>query len=109
MPQFDWIQSSQFETVIRERIEARLQARGVSGYPYTFTGTLTALARENRAILEARQYPSPRSQEDALRSVDLLVETAADIAQQAGRKDIDEATFGAALRARFCQVWPFCK
>jgi hypothetical protein len=52
MPAYDWFKSSDFNTVIRTRIEQRLNEAGVQGMPYTFAGMLADIAamRLNSAI-----------------------------------------------------------
>jgi hypothetical protein len=50
MPQYNWIDAPEFETEVRNRIEQRLSEAGISGMPYTFTGELMRLARENRLL-----------------------------------------------------------
>src|SRR5437879_3523985 len=100
MPQYNWIQTPEFETSIRQRLEARFAEAAVTGMPYTFTGELVRIARENRPILESRAAEPDRPLSAALTSVDDIANTAISIARAANRTTVTQEDLTAAIQAR---------
>jgi hypothetical protein len=108
MPNYDWIDTQDFQNAVRQRLSERLETAGMTGMPFTFTATLVQLAKENRPILESRT-PPPDPRGRALDSVDEIVSTAMSLARTDGRREVTERDIEGAIQARFCHVFPFCR
>ena len=109
MPQLNWIQTAEFETAVRERLQQRFAEANVTGMPYTMAGNLVAIARENRPILESRTADPERPMSDALASVDEIARVAIEQARSATRGVVTVEDVSAAIQLRFCRIVPFCR
>jgi hypothetical protein len=110
--EYDWINTSEFESVIRTRIQERLSEAQLQGMPYTFTGRLITLAKENLPVLESRASRGAEpthTMSDALRSVDIIMTEAISVARAENKTMVTEAELQKAIQARLCRIWPFCR
>jgi hypothetical protein len=112
MPEYDWINSSDFEISIRRRLQERLAESKIEGYPFTTAEALAKIAKENQPVLEERHkrsLASAKSMNDALNSLDTIIGTAIARAQTEKRTAVSIDDMMASIQANFCNVWPFCK
>ncbi|HEY5296436.1 MAG TPA: hypothetical protein VIK59_00770 [Verrucomicrobiae bacterium] len=112
MAQYDWISGSEFQTLIRTRLEQRLAEAKIEGYPHSTAEALANIAKANQPELEERHKRSlaaVRSMNDALNSLDTIVRTAITSAQAGKRTAVTIDDMTASIQAHFCNVWPFCK
>lgn len=91
---------------VASRYNLRVEGKTIVAY-------LQQIAVRNEPELmkrEMRRLPFDRLGVDAaLKGVRTIVTEAAGYALAAGRKDISLPDIAAAHRAKFCQIWPFCK
>lgn len=106
-------EQSQFRELLERETSSTAGQSGLRFYNAAVVDYLQRLASENEVILmetELRKAQgSRRGIPEALVSARLLVKEASRVASAAGRDTLQVEDMQVAYRAKFCQVWPFCK
>ena len=112
MPSFDWMKDEKFKDEIKNTVSQTAGRSGMDQYRTSIVNLLMGNLEKNRdaRILteSAKISTEQRSKNDALRSVEVLITEACEIAKADNRKLVTESDFESAYQAKFCTVWPFC-
>jgi hypothetical protein len=112
MAEFGWMENEDFRAEVEARVSRIAGLSGMTHYRQAIVTRLMSHLEEKKGIrlLEESRKAShlQRTKSDALNSVQLLVETAAQYAKADNRKLVTEDDLDKAYEAKFCMVWPFC-
>jgi hypothetical protein len=102
-----------FKEQLTSVISSQAGTSGMAEYETRIADLLQGLATENEPVLmesELRKTASSRRGiPDALTSTRTLIREASSYAIADRRKILTKADVEAAYRAKYCQVWPFCR
>lgn len=106
-------ETERFYNQLQDAIATEIKDRGGSIEAGEAAAFLRGLAIANEAHLmeiERKERPStPRGSAEALVSARVIAREAFRIASLAQRSRVTLSDFTAAHKAKFCQIWPFCK
>ena len=112
MPNFSWMRSERFYTEIEDQVSNSAGRYGMRTYSPDIPKWLVEQLAERRTIRESEELRKPeidqRSENNALQSVNLLMEYACEIAKREGRMGVVLQDAQTAYGEYHCQFWPFC-
>lgn len=111
MADYDWLESEEFKKSIGQRVLTRAKTKGFnveSSVAFLLTVYLDHYRDENRRSELLKEESRRREQADALASVDVLMNEAAENAKDRKSNTISMADMRKAHKEKFCMVWPFC-
>ena len=98
--------------LFRSRVSSTASSAGMERYQTAIVDRLMLLLADRkqvRKLEESRKVGrEQRTQSDALRSVNKLIESASSYAREEKRTTVTREDFEKAYQANFCMVWPFC-
>ena len=106
-------ETTDFQNLLDNAVSSEAGLRGLASYQTSIVTYLQDLASGNERFLmedEMRKSASTRrGTGDALNSARVLVKEASAYASADRRTTLELADIEKAYRAKFCQVWPFCR
>jgi len=112
MAEFQWMESDDFRAEIESRVNRTAGSSGMSHYQQAIVSQLMSHLNEKKGVrlLEESKKAAhlQRTKLDALNSVQVLIETAAQYAREDRRTTVTKDDLDKAYKVKFCMVWPFC-
>ena len=106
-------ETDRFKALLTDAVTSEAGARGMREYETDIITFLQRRATENESVLMERELrksaTSQRGRPDALISAGVLIREASRYATADRRTTLRLVDVEAAYRAKFCQVWPFCR
>ena len=106
-------ETEDFARRIRAAFSQEARRNGMDEYETAIIKYLQRLAMENEKILMEQEVKKAAGQRrgvsDAVQSVVVLAKAASEYAFSDERTTVRLDDIQSAYRAKFCQVWPFCK
>lgn len=112
MAEFDWLKSTEFKEDVRKRVETDAAKYGMKQYETGILEKIIQYAEKygpsliQEEIIKAAY--ARKTKEDALYSIDVLMENACMIAKKDKRDVVKQSDLEEAYTAKFCMIWPFC-
>jgi len=99
----------EFRVMLTKALTDAASSHKMYGYDPTLVDTLQKIAVDVSGQTEPDIEASAETLPIEMRSAKIIAETAAAIAQGAGRLYIQREDVEAAIELKFCTVYPFCK
>lgn len=112
MAEFDWLKSAEFKKDVQERVKTDAAKYGMKQYETGISEKIFQYAEKYGSSLIQEEIIKAASvrktKEDALYSIDVLMENACIIAKRDNRDVVKQSDLDEAYTAKFCMIWPFC-